>query len=100
MLAETGEEGPVNSLARLRPRERDRRRENGRGCAPGKSGNSGEESRPWGGGIGRAKARTSSDEVKGTLWTKARTRDEAESTGHRVGPTELRRGKKAKAGRN
>jgi hypothetical protein len=100
VLAGTGEEGPVNSLAGLRPRERDRRRENGGGCALGRSGNSGEESRPWGGGIGRAKARTSSGEVKGMLWTKARTRDEAKSTGHRVGVAELRRGKKAKAGRN
>jgi hypothetical protein len=48
-------------------------------------GNSSEESWSRGGGIGRAKAQTSSGEVSGTLWTKARARDGAESTGHRVG---------------
>jgi hypothetical protein len=31
-LARIGEEGPMNRMARLRPRERDRGRENGRGC--------------------------------------------------------------------
>jgi hypothetical protein len=67
VLAANGEEGPVNSLAGLRSRERDWRRENGGGSAPDGSGNSGEESRSWGGGIGRAKAQTSSDEVKGTV---------------------------------
>ena len=37
-LAGTGEEGPVNSLAGLWPRERDRRRENSGGGAPSGSG--------------------------------------------------------------
>jgi hypothetical protein len=53
-------------------------------------GDSGEETRPQGGGIGRAKARTSSSEVSGTLWTKARAQDGAESTGHRVGAANQR----------
>jgi hypothetical protein len=53
-------------------------------------GNSGEESRPRGGGIGHAKARTSSSEVGGTLWTKARAQNGAESTDHRVGATNRR----------
>jgi hypothetical protein len=82
VLDGTGEEGPANSLAGLRPQEQDRRRENGGGRAPGGSGNSGEESRPRGGKIGRAKAWTGSGEVKGTLWTKARAQDGFKSTGH------------------
>jgi hypothetical protein len=32
-LVGTGEEGPVNTLAGLQPRERDQRRENARGCS-------------------------------------------------------------------
>jgi hypothetical protein len=37
-LAGTGEEGPANSLVGLRSRERDQRRENGGGGAPGGPG--------------------------------------------------------------
>jgi hypothetical protein len=51
---------------------------------PGGLGNSSKKSRSRGGEIGRAKAWTSSSEVRGTLWTKARSRDEAESIAHRV----------------
>jgi hypothetical protein len=40
-------------------------------------GNSDEQSRPRGGEIRCAKAQTSSDEVRETLWTKARARDAA-----------------------
>jgi hypothetical protein len=36
-LARTGERGPMNSMAELRPRESDRGRENDRGNAPGGS---------------------------------------------------------------
>jgi hypothetical protein len=85
-----GEEGPANSLAGLQPRERDRRQENGGGSAPSESGNSDDESRPRGGKIGCAKARTGSGEVKGTLWTKARARDGAESIDHRAGAVKRR----------
>jgi hypothetical protein len=60
---------------------------------PGRLGNSSEESRSRGGGIGRAKARASSGEVRETLWAKARARYGAESTGHRVGAAKLRRGR-------
>jgi hypothetical protein len=55
-MAGTGDERLTNSLAVLRPRERDQSRENG------------------GGGIGRAKAWTSSSEVRETLRTKAGVR--------------------------
>jgi hypothetical protein len=60
------------------------------GGALGGSGNSSEESWPQGGGIGRAKVRTSSGEVSGTLWTKSRARDGAKSTGHRAGAANRR----------
>jgi hypothetical protein len=90
VLAATGEEGPTNSLAGLRSRERDWRRENGGGSVADGSGNSGEQSRPLGGGIGCAKARTSSGEVKGMLWTKARARNRVELTGHRMGSVNQR----------
>jgi hypothetical protein len=63
-LARTGEEDSANTLAGLRPRERERGRENDGGSAPGGSSNSGEESRPRGEGIGCAKARTTSGEVR------------------------------------
>jgi hypothetical protein len=46
---------------------------------------SGDESRPRGGGIGRAKARTSSGEGRGTLWTTAGTRDGANLVGRCAG---------------
>jgi hypothetical protein len=62
-----------------------------RGGAPGRSGNSGEESRPWRGGLGRAKAWTSYDKVRGTLRTKAGAQGRAESASHRAGAAELRR---------
>jgi hypothetical protein len=61
-----------------------------RGGAPGGLCNSGEESRSRGGGIGHAKAQTSSSEVRRMLWTKARAQDRSESTGHRAGATNQR----------
>jgi hypothetical protein len=45
----------------------------------------GEESRLWGGGFGRAKARTSSSEGRGTLLTNAGAWREAKSASHRAG---------------
>jgi hypothetical protein len=53
--------------------------------------NFGKESRPQGGGIGHAKARTSSGEGRGTLWTTTGAWDGANLTGRRVGATELQR---------
>jgi hypothetical protein len=52
--------------------------------------NSGEESQPQGGGIGYTKARTSSDEGKGTLWTTTGAQDGANSAGHRAGAVNWR----------
>jgi hypothetical protein len=72
-----------------RTRWEDSGRENGtrgrrlaKGGALGGSGNSGEESRPQGGGIGHPKARASSDEVRETLQTKTRAWDRAKSAYH------------------
>lgn len=45
-------------------------------------GNSSEESRPRGGGIGDAKARSSSDEGRGTLWTTTEARNRANLDGN------------------
>jgi hypothetical protein len=56
-----------------------------KGGAPGDLGNSSKESRSRVGGIGRAKAKTSSSEVRGTLWTNTRARDGGESTSHCAG---------------
>jgi hypothetical protein len=50
--------------------------------APRGSGNSGEESRSWRGGIGHDKAMACSGRVRETLQTKTRARDEAESASH------------------
>jgi hypothetical protein len=69
--AGTGEEGLTNSLAGLRLRVT-RGGRTTEGGASGGSGNSREESLPWGGGIRRDKAWTSSSEVRGTLQTNAR----------------------------
>jgi hypothetical protein len=44
-----------------------------------------EESRSWGGGIGRAKARTSSGDGRGMLWTTIESRDGANLVGRHVG---------------
>jgi hypothetical protein len=52
--------------------------------------NFGKESRPQGGGIGCAKARTSSGEGRGTLWTTTGAWDGANSAGHCAGAAELR----------
>jgi hypothetical protein len=84
-LARTGEEGPGNSLAGIRLRELDRRRENGEWGVPGRSIDSSEESWPWGGGIGHAKAQTSSGEGRGMLWTTTEARDRASLVVHRAG---------------
>jgi hypothetical protein len=56
-----------------------------KGGALGGSGNSGEESRPQGGGIGHAKARACSGGVRGTIHTKVGAQDGAESTSHCAG---------------
>ena len=50
----------------------------------------GEQSRPWGREIGRAKAKASSNEEGGMLRTKVGARDRAESTGHRAGAVNRR----------
>jgi hypothetical protein len=67
--------------ARTRPETRERRR----GGTPGGSGNSGEEFWPGRGGLECAKAWTSYDRVRGTLWTKARAQGRANSTSHCAG---------------
>jgi hypothetical protein len=48
-------------------------------------GNSGEESRPRGGGIGHAKAWTSSSKGRRKLWSNAGARCEAELASHQAG---------------
>jgi hypothetical protein len=50
----------------------------------GGSGNPGEEFWSGRGGIGRAKAQTSYDRVRGTLWTKSRAQGQANSASHRA----------------
>jgi hypothetical protein len=55
------------------------------GDALGGLGNSGEESRPQGGGFERAKAWTGFGRVRGTLWTNAGVQREAKSASHHVG---------------
>jgi hypothetical protein len=52
--------------------------------ASGGLGNSGEESRTWGGGFGRAKAWTGFGRVRGTLLTNAVARREAKSASLRA----------------
>jgi hypothetical protein len=56
-----------------------------KGGVSGGSGNSSEESRSRGGGIGSAKARASSGEVREKLWTKTGALDGAESASHCAG---------------
>jgi hypothetical protein len=54
-------------------------------------GNSGEESRPRKGDLGRAMAWTNFGRVRGTLGTNAGAPDWANSASHRAGAGELRR---------
>jgi hypothetical protein len=49
-----------------------------------------EKPRPLGGGIRRAKARTSSSEGRGTLWTTTVARDRNKSAGRRAGAANWR----------
>jgi hypothetical protein len=55
-LGRDGENNSANSVARLWPRDRGQRGENGGEKAPGGPGNSGEGFRPWRGGLRRARS--------------------------------------------
>jgi hypothetical protein len=85
-LARIGEKNPTNTLLGFLPRDRDQRWENDGGESSGRVvGNSGEESRPWGGAIECDRARSSSGEGRGVLWANTRARDRAELASHHAG---------------
>jgi hypothetical protein len=87
-LARTDKKGPVNSLVGFRPKDRDQGERTTEGNLRADQGNSGEESRPRGGRIRCAKARTSSVEGRGVLRTNTRAQCDAESANHREGRDE------------
>jgi hypothetical protein len=89
-LVGIGKEGLVNSLAGLRPREWGQSERTVEGMLRAGRDDSGKESRPRGGGIGRAKARTSSSEGRGKLWTTTGARDGPNLAGHRAGAANWR----------
>jgi hypothetical protein len=60
-------------------------------------GNSGEESRPRGGVIGCDRARSSTDEGRGVLWSNSEAQDEAKLACHRAGRGEPTRVNSSKA---
>jgi hypothetical protein len=88
-LARTGEKDPTNSLVGFQTRDRYQGERTVEGKLRVDRGKSGEESRPWRGRIGCAKARTSSGEGRGVLRTNTGAQCEAESASHRAGHGEL-----------
>jgi hypothetical protein len=84
-LARTGEKDPAYSLMGFRTRDRDQGVRTPEGKLWANRGNSSDESRSRGGGIRCAKARISSNEGRGILWTNTGTQCEAELASHHVG---------------
>ena len=87
-LVRSGGKDPTNSLMGFRTRDRDQGERTAEGKLRAGQGNSSEESRPQGGEIGCAKARTSSGEGRGALWNNTGARCEAELASHRAGHDE------------